>query len=143
MCSSDLTAGNNGTFLVTGFTDDGTTATITLTGFSGTAESAVSGTTVSVRELFYDEIAPDGSTTLSSFVTTPIKFTNPSTYLRVRFAANIPTEADILVYYKTCTGDKSQLDTAKYVLISPDSSIKKVELGNTTDRKSTRLNSSH
>jgi hypothetical protein len=136
--ASATTAGNNGTYLVTGYTDDGTTATITLgtntSGgtFSGTAESAVSGTTVSVRELFYDEIAPDGSTTLSSFVTNPVKFTNPSTYLRIRFAANIPTEADVLVYYKTCTGDRSQLDTTKYTLMNPDSSIKKVELGDLT-----------
>ncbi len=136
--ASATTAGNNGTYLVTGFTDDGTTATITLGtntsggSFSGTSESAVSGTTVSVREMFYDEIAPDGSTTLSSFVTTPVKFANPSTYLRVRFAANIPTEADLLVYYKTCTGDKTQLDTAKYTLLTPDASVKKVELGDTT-----------
>jgi hypothetical protein len=128
--ASATTAGNNGTFLVSGYTDDGTTGTITLTSFSGTAESAASGTSVTVRELFYDEIAPDGSTTLSSFVTNPIKFTNPSTYLRVRFAANIPTEADVLVYYKTCTGDKSQLDTTKYTLFNPDSTVPKVELGN-------------
>jgi hypothetical protein len=52
--------------------------------------------------------------------------------LRVRFAANIPTEADLLVYYKTCTGDKTQLDTTKYTLLSPDASVKKVELGDTT-----------
>ena len=129
--ASATTSANNGTYLVTGFTDDGTTATITLGSFSGSAEAAASGTSVSVRELFYDEISPDGSTTLSSFVTNPIKFTNPSTYLRVRFAASIPTEADVLVYYKTCTGDKSQLDSTKYTLLSPDSSIKKVELGNT------------
>ena len=52
--ASATTAGNNGTYLVTGYTDDGTTATITLGtntsggSFSGTAESAASGTTVAL-----------------------------------------------------------------------------------------------
>ena len=129
--ASATTAGNNGTFLVTGYTDDGTTGTITLGSFSGTAEAAVSGTSVAVREQFFDEITPEGSSTLSKYVTAPVKFANPSTFLRVRFAANIPSESDVQVYYKTCTGDTKQLQTTKYTLLNPDSAIPKVELGNT------------
>jgi hypothetical protein len=128
--SGSTTAGNSGTYLVTGYTDDGTTGTITLSGFSGTAESAVSGTAVSVKEQFYDEITPEGSSSLSKYVTTPVKLANPSTYVRIKFAANIPAESDVLVYYKTCTGDSKQLSTTKYTLVSPDSTIAKVELGN-------------
>lgn len=127
---SATTAGNLGTFLVTGFTDDGTTATITLSGFSGTAETALSGSVVAVRELFFDEITPEGSSALGKYVTTPIKFANSSTYLRVRFAANIPSESTIKVFYKTSVGDTKQLAATKYTQMNPDSTIVKVENGN-------------
>ena len=130
--AGSTTAGNSGTYLVTGFTDDGTTATVTLNStFTGTAEAAVTGTTVAVREQFFDEIAPEGSSTISKYVTTPVKFANPSTYLRVKFAANIPSEADVQVYYKVCSGDSKQLATTKYTLLNPDSTLVKVDLGNT------------
>lgn len=125
------TAGNLGTYLVTGFTDDGTTGTITLSGFSGTAEAALSTVVVSVRELFFDDITPEGTSSLGKYVTTPIKFANSSTYLRVRLAANIPSEANIKVFYKTCVGDTKQLAATKYTQMNPDSTIVKVENGNT------------
>jgi hypothetical protein len=130
--ASATTSANNGTYLVTGFTDDGTTATITLSGFSGSAESAATGTTVSIRELFFDDISPEGGSHLSSYVTTPIKFANSSSYLRIRLSANIPNEASIEVYYKTSVGDTKQLATTKYTQIVPDSTINKVENGNPT-----------
>ena len=123
------TAGNNGTFLVTNVTDDGTTGTIT-TNATFTSENSVSGTTVALKELFVDEIAPVGSSTISKYVTSPIKLANVSTNTRIRFAANIPNGADVEVYYKTCTGDSGQLETTKYTLAIPDSSIVKVENGN-------------
>jgi hypothetical protein len=127
--SGATTAGNNGTFLVTGFSDNGTTGTLTLnTTFTG--ESSVSGTTVAARILFADEIAPIGSTSLSKYVTTPVKFANASTYLRVMMAANIPAEADVSVYYKTCTGDSAQLDNTKYTLMTADGAVTKVDNGN-------------
>jgi hypothetical protein len=127
--SSATTAGNNGTFLVTAFSDDGTTATLTLnTTFTG--ESAVSGTTITSRILFADEIAPIGSSTISKYVTTPVKFVNASTYTRVMLSANIPSQANVSVYYKTCTGDASQLDKIKYTLMIPDVPLTKVDNGN-------------
>jgi len=129
--SSATTTGNNGTFLVTGFSDDGTTATLTLnTTFTG--ESAVTGTTVTSRILFASEIAPIGSSTISKYVTTPVKFANSSTYLRIMLAANIPAEANVSVYYKTCTGDSSKLSNAKYTLATPDGSVIKVDNGDPT-----------
>jgi hypothetical protein len=125
------TSGNNKTVLVTGYTDDGTTGTLTFsTTFTG--ESAVTGTTIQLRELFVDEIAPLGSSTVSKYVTSPIKLAQDSTNLRIRFGANIPNEAEVLVYYKTCKGDSSQLKSTKYTLATPDASIVKVENGNET-----------
>jgi hypothetical protein len=129
--SSATTSGNNGTFLVTGFIDDGTNGTLTLN-TTFTSESAVTGTTVSARVLFADEIAPIGGTTVSKYVTTPIKFANASTYMKVMITANIPAEADVSVYYKTVTGDSSQLQYAKYTKMTPDSPIVKVDNGNNT-----------
>ena len=129
--SSATTSGNNGTFLVTGFTDDGTTATLTLnTTFTG--EAAVSGTTVTTRILFADEIAPVGSSTISKYVTTPVKFANSSTYARVMISANLPAESNVAVYYKTCTGDVGQLTSTKYILMTPDGTVTKVDNGDPT-----------
>lgn len=126
--SGATTAGNNGTFLVTAFSDNGTTATLTLnTTFTG--ESSVSGTTITARILFADEIAPVGGSSISKYVTTPIKFANASTFLRVMIAANIPAEADVSIYYKTCTGDSAQLDNTKYTLMNPDGIVTKVDNG--------------
>lgn len=124
------TAANNGTFLVTAFSDNGTTATLTLNA-TFTGESAVSGTTVTARTLFADEIAPVGGSSFSKYVTTPIKFANASTYLRVMISANIPAEADVSIYYKTCTGDSAQLDNTKYTLMTPDGIVTKVDNGKT------------
>ena len=120
---------NNGTFLVTAFSDSGTTATLTLNA-TFTGEAAISGTTVTARTLFADEIAPVGGSSISKYVTTPIKFANASTYLRVMVAANIPAEADVSVYYKTCTGDSTQLDNIKYTLMTADGIVTKVDNGN-------------
>jgi len=129
--SGATTSGNNGTFLVTGFTDNGTTGTLTLnTTFTG--EAAVSGTTVTTRILFADEIAPVGSSSISKYVTTPVKFANASTYMRVMLSANIPAEANVAVYYKSCTGDASNLTPAKYILMTPDGIVTKVDNGNPT-----------
>ena len=129
--SSATTTSNNGTFLVTGFSDDGTTGTLTLSA-TFTAENAVSGTTVSSRILFASEIAPIGSSSISKYVTGPVKFANSSTYLRVMISANIPAEANVSIYYKTCTGDSSQLKTAKYNLLTADGAITKVDNGDPT-----------
>jgi hypothetical protein len=126
--SGATTSGNNGTFLVTGFSDNGTTGTLTLnTTFTG--ENSISGTTITARTLFADEIAPVGGSSISKYVTQPIKFANASTYLRVMIAANIPAEADVSVYYKTCTGDSAQLDNTKYTLMTADGIITKVDNG--------------
>jgi hypothetical protein len=122
---------NNGTFLVTGFSDDGTTTTITCqTTFTAGASNA--GATIQLKELFAEEIAPVGSSTVSKYVTKPIKLANDSSNLTIRFGANIPNASDIQVYYKTGKGDSKALKTTKYTLANPDSALVNVELGNTS-----------
>jgi hypothetical protein len=126
--SGATTSSNSQTVLVTGYSDtnpgnfaSGSSGTGTLT-VSGTftSEAGATGTTVSYKQLFVDEIAPTGSSTISKYVTTPIKLAAQSTYTRVMFGANIPTQANVLVYYKTCLGDSSQLATTPYTLLTPD-----------------------
>jgi hypothetical protein len=126
---------NNGTWLVTGYGDDGTTGTVYVDSSVGnvfTAETVTSSSIyVAIKELFYDEIAPVGGSSLSKYVTTPIKFANSSTYARIKIAANCPNESDIKVYYKTCLGDSKQLDTIRYVQAQPEGNgLIKVDNGN-------------
>jgi hypothetical protein len=125
------TSGNNKTVLVTGYSDNGTTGTLTFdTTFTG--ENSKSGTTVALKELFVDEIAPVGSSSVSKYVTNPIKLANSSTFAKIRFAANVPNGSDVLVYYKTLAGDSTELEATKYTLATPDVNIVKVENGNPT-----------
>lgn len=125
------TSANNGTYLVTSVVDNGTTGTVTVSGVTFTSESAVSGTSLTTRSLYFDEIAPVGSSTFSKYVSKKINLSNPSSFLRVRLAANIPSESDVLVYYRTSpVGSSVNLDTVNWVLFNPDSTIPKVENGN-------------
>jgi hypothetical protein len=140
--SSATTTGNNGTFLVTGIAGNGTsTGTITIdrTTASGTStiahtgESAASGTTVKLRTLFIDEIAPVGSSSVNKYISRAINLANPSNFFRIRFAGNIPSEANVLVYYKTSpVGSTLDLDQTNWTLSSPDAPIKKVQNGDGT-----------
>ena len=126
------TAGNSGQYLVTDVTDNGTNCTITVDNKTFTSENAVTGTIVSVVNLFTDEIAPLGSSTVSKYVSKPIKLALPSTFMKIRFGANIPNQSDVLVYYKTLLGSTGNMDKTKYTLASPVSTPVKVENGNET-----------
>ena len=126
------TAGNDGRYLVTNVSDNGTTATITIDGTFATNESAVSATSVSVISLFKDEISPVGSSGISKYVTNPVKLALTSTFIKIRFSANVPSQADVDVYYKTTLGSTSALDSIKYTLATPDLAMVKVENGNET-----------
>lgn len=131
--ASATTGGNNGTFLVTGNTDNGTTGTITVTGITFASEAAAAGTSITKRKLFYDEIAPIGSSTFSKYVSKNISLTNPSSFLRVRYAGNIPSEATVLLFYKISpAGAVNNLNNTNWVLFSPDTPITKVENGDGT-----------
>ena len=122
-------AANNGTFLVTKVADDGTTASVTLYN-TGTTAAAGSSTSVVVRNTFIDEISPSGSSTHSKYVTKKISLTTPATTLKIKLAGNVPSKANLLVYYKTSpVGTKNAYSTINYVLATPDSPIQKVGYG--------------
>ena len=123
----------NGTFLVTGYKDDGTTGNVIINTTIASTENSVTGSTVQLRELFIDDIAPVGSTTYSTYVTTPVKLKLSSTFMKVRFAANCPTGSRVDMYYKTCTGDSKQLPNTKYTLATPvGAGLTNVEFGDNT-----------
>ena len=131
--SASTTAGNDGTYLVTGNVDNGTSGTITVSGKTFAGEAGAAGTTVAVRKMFVDEIAPVGSSTHSKYVSKVINLENPSTYVRVRLAANVPDEADLLVYYKTIeVGSTHTPETINWTLFNADTGIVKVQNGNET-----------
>jgi hypothetical protein len=134
--SSATNAGNDITVMVTGYSDtnpgiftSGSTGTGTLTVNGSFISESTSPATVSLRQLFVDETGPSGSSSISKYVTQPIKLAAASTYTKVMFSANIPIAANVLVYYKTCVGDSSQLATTDYVLMTPDSNIPYKQVG--------------
>jgi hypothetical protein len=58
---------------------------------------------------------------------------NPSNFFRIRYAGNIPSEANVLVYYKTSpVGSTLDLDQINWTLSDPDAPIKKVQNGDGT-----------
>jgi hypothetical protein len=133
--SSSTTAGNNGTYLVTKVVGNGTSTGIitVLKTDNFTAESAASGTTVKLRTLFVDEIAPKGSSSVNKYISKAIKLENPSNFFRIRLATNCPSESDILVYYKTSpVGSTQDVELINWTLSSPDAAIKKVQNGDGT-----------
>jgi hypothetical protein len=126
--SGATSGGNDKTVLVTDFKDDGSTGTL-YTNTTFTAENSTTGTAVAVREIFIDEIAPLGSSSAAKYVTNPVKLENLSSFVRIRFGANIPYTSDIEVYYRAGVGDKEVLTDRPYVPATLTGDITKVELG--------------
>ena len=121
---------NEGTWLVTDV--NATSGNVTLY-TTGATLAATNATTISVNKMFVDEIAPVGSSTHSKYVSKIINLENPSTYIRVRLAANVPDEADLLVYYKTVgVGAAHNPETVNWILFNADKGIVKVQNGNET-----------
>jgi hypothetical protein len=80
------------------------------------------------RERFVAETAPDNSSSYTKYVTKKINLTNASTdgstYLRVKFAINLPVEAGIEVWYKTSpVGSTTAWDSIPYTQMTPDATI--------------------
>jgi hypothetical protein len=114
-------SGNNGNWLVTGVAADGSSVSV-----KGTFVTAAAGATITLTsyELFVDETAPVGSSTISKYVSTRVNFANVSTYLRVQLAAAVPPAANLLVYYKVNpAGSTGNFDALPYTLLTPDSPI--------------------
>lgn len=124
---------NDGSFLVTAV--DGTNGIIT-TNQTFTTMSGSTVATISTKNHFYDEITPVGSSTYSKYVTRNISLTNPSDHIKVIMSTNVPTDSDILVYYKTAnTG--ANLSKMIWTELPPVSPIVKTSVGNDTFKEST------
>jgi hypothetical protein len=73
-----------------------------------------------------------GSSAASKYVTNAVKLALPSTFAKIRFAANVPSGADVSVYYKTTLSASGTMDKTKYTLATPTTAAVKVENGNQT-----------
>lgn len=126
-------SGNDGKYLVTSVGDDGTNGIIGLGSVTFTQEASVSATSITQRILFVDEIAPIGSSTFSKYVSKQIKLVNPSSFLRIRLSANVPTGSELLVYYKTSpVGSIADFNNVNWTLITPDSAIINTDINSST-----------
>jgi hypothetical protein len=116
------------TRLITAVATDGSSIS-----FSEAPTAVTGNVTLTQRERFVDEIAPLEGSTYSKYVTKRVNLANASNFLRVRFAANIPAEASVEVYYKTAVvGSNSSFEAVPYTLLTPDAPI--VNASNETDR---------
>ena len=116
--------------MITDYTNDGTTATITITGTTFVTETAsTSGVSIQTINLFTADIAPAGSSSVAKYVTVPVKLALPSTFVKIRYSVNCPSVADVEVYYKTSLGNASTIEKTKYTLATPTAAIPKVSLG--------------
>ena len=96
----------------------------TLMGFSGeTVMETTTGQSVDLVWLshFKSEYASVGGSTHSKYVTKKINFNRPSEMLKIMFAALIPTEAEVEIYYKTGIGVSEDFIASSYRRAMPSS----------------------
>lgn len=88
---------NNGKFLVTAVAIDGSSITT-----NGSLVNVSAGASITLNSLdrYVDEIAPTGSSSVSKYISKKINLQNPSSFLKVKFAADVSQLANIDLYYK-------------------------------------------
>jgi hypothetical protein len=107
------------TKLITAVAAGGTSIT-----FDSAVTAITGNATLTQRERFVAENAPLESSTYSKYVTKRVNLANHSNYLRVKFAANIPAEASIEVWYKTnIVGSNTPFENAPYLQMTVDTAI--------------------
>jgi hypothetical protein len=117
-------SGNNTTYLVKSVAADGSSVTL---GTNVATVVAGDSITIKQKELFVSDISSE-STTYSKYVTKRVNLSNdpPSTMLKVQFAVNLPSEANVEVWYKTSTVGLNQTwETIPYVQMNADAVIAK------------------
>ena len=118
---------NNDTWLVTAV--DSSNGTITVDG-SLSDDPAGDSVTITIADHFADEISPLGSSSYSKYVSRKINLNNPSTFIRIRLAVDLPPNAGLDVYYRTSpVGSDVDFATQKYTLVSPDTAIQQTNDG--------------
>lgn len=118
---------NNKKYLITNYTNDGTTATLTVSPVPGTDEAATASVTIVQHEKFLADIAPEGATNLANYVTRRFTLENPSTAIKILYEMNRPAGSEVDVYYKVLTDgaekefdDIGWIETATELSDSPD-----------------------
>jgi hypothetical protein len=126
---------NNGTFLVSHITDDGTTGKLFVSFVDSvlqdfTSQVSLVGTTIVNKVMFKDDITPVGSSTVSKYVSNNIILNQVCGYLKINFSANVPLSSDVFVYYKAIkSGDINALN---WVKIEPAAPVIKTDLSDFT-----------
>jgi hypothetical protein len=122
------TADNNTTtpILVTAVAADGSSIT---TSYDAFETESPSNTTITLKDNFIDESVPIGGTATSKYLTRLINLEQPSTFLKVMFAANIPavTDSDVEVWYKLIpTGTNGDISQHSFVrATTPTKNVKR------------------
>ena len=109
---------NNAKYLITNYSNDGTTATISVLPNPGTNESATNSITVKQHEKFLDDIAPSGATNKTNYLTRRFTLANPSTAIKILYEANRPASCTIEIYRKVITdGAEQTFDTIPWTKV--------------------------
>lgn len=127
---SGTTSNNTSTngVLITAIAADGSTITTDSNIFTTESPSTC---TLILKDNFIDEIAPIGGTATSKYLTRLINLEQPSTFLKIMFAANVPpvTDSDVEVWYKLIptgtNGDISKYNFTKAPISTAVKAIKK------------------
>ncbi len=121
---------NNGSCEVTFVSPDGQTVEANKTFVN---ESAGASVTIQTNDFFVSELASRGSSAASKYITRKIELANASTMLTIRFAASVPPQAEIEVWYKTqSAGSNEDFNSINFVRAN-DSSIVKSSSGEFRD----------
>jgi hypothetical protein len=108
--SGSSVSANNSTMLITDVSSDGSTLTVDKLMLAGTGNI-----TIVSKDRYFSEITPAGSSSYSKYVTREISLANPSTFLKIIMSANVPTMANIEIYYKLGTvGSYEFFETVEY-----------------------------
>jgi hypothetical protein len=144
-CSNNLLAGHVLRFTYSGITNatrdmviksisvvlNGSTPVlyITLVGFDGVTTIQDTVNTIGVQIFwlshFKSDYAPTGGSTHSKYITKKINFSRPSEMLKIMFAAIIPPDANVEVYYKTGLSVSGDFIASSYNKVEPKSGYTK------------------
>ena len=114
-------ASNNGQCIVTAVEPDGSVITTNKNFVGESPAGAAGGINIIGYNNYIDEISPNQGTTAAKYMTRRINLSGAagnSTAMVIRFAANVPTGANIDVYRKTkLSSDPENFDTVNWTLV--------------------------
>jgi hypothetical protein len=114
-------ASNNGQCIVTAVEPDGSIVTTDKNFVAESPAGAAGGINIVGYNNYIDEISPNQGTTAAKYMTRRINLSDAagnSTAMTIRFAAQVPTAANIDVYRKTkLSSDPQNFDTVNWTLV--------------------------